>query len=150
MDFIPLDVTVPQEEDPLDVMLNFVGFANSQANMIREDGFGTIECMRIDILEDQDIKYLSTTFRWLPALIQIIFGMDRTKQLIGMIHLIQNHELLTLTASITIGTTQINKREAWSKALERANSRASFAKKAKAAQAGSDPDKLKSDKGLHD
>ena len=39
MCFLPLEVTVPQEELSLSVMLNFSGFADAQANRIRVDSF---------------------------------------------------------------------------------------------------------------
>ena len=45
MDFLPLDATVPQEEVPMAVILNFSGLANAQTNRIMEDGFDSIEYM---------------------------------------------------------------------------------------------------------
>ena len=80
MDLISLDATIPQEVVPLAVMLNFVGFANTQANRIREDGFDAIEEKGIETLEDQDIKDLATTFSCLPASSRISFGIARIKR----------------------------------------------------------------------
>ena len=150
MDFIPTDPTVPQEADPLNVMLDIAGFTNAQANRIRADGFDSIDDMGIDVLEEQDIKDLASTFSRMPATSRISFGIARTKRLIGMMHWVQDHERVSLTASIAVGIGQPEMRDAWSKALERANSRSAVAKQAKATQAGADPGELKSDKGFYD
>ena len=119
MDFLPLDPTVPQEVDPLDVMLDIAGFTNAQANRIRADGFDSIDDMGIDVLEEQDIKDLASTFSRMPATSRISFGIARTKRLIGMMHWVQDHERVSLTASVAVGTVQLEIRDAWSKALER-------------------------------
>ena len=92
MDFLPLDPTVPQEVDPPYVMLDIAGFNNAQANRIRADGFDSIDDMGIDVLEEQDIKDLASTFSRMPATSRISFGIARTKRLIRMMHWVQDHE----------------------------------------------------------
>ena len=52
MDFLPLDTTVPQEKDPLDVMLNFSSLANVQSNMNKVYGF--------DSIADRGLKHSKT------------------------------------------------------------------------------------------
>lgn len=65
-----------------------------------------------------------------------------------MIHWVQDHERVHLTASVAVRKTQQEMREAWSKVLECANSHSAVAKQVKATQAGEDPGDLKSDKGF--
>ena len=85
--------------------------------------------MGIETLEHQDTKDLATTFSLLPAATHISFGIARTKRLIRMMHWVQDHECVSLTDSVTVGTTQLKMLDAWSKALEGANSRSAASKK---------------------
>ena len=62
----------------------------------------------------------------------------------------QDHERMSLTANVAVGTTQLRMRDTWSKELESENSRSAVAKQAKSTQAGTDPGELKSEKGLYD
>ena len=107
MDFLPLEATVPQEEDPLAVMLNFSGLANAQANMIRVDDLDSIDGMGIETLEDHDTKGLATTFNILAATTRISFRIDSTKILIRMVHWVQDYEYVSMMASVVSGTTQL-------------------------------------------
>ena len=80
--------------------------------------------MEIDVLEEQDIKDLSTSLGRLPAAEgRVSFGIVRTNRLIGMIHWIQDHERVSLKAVVISGTTQDEIRVMCSRALERANAR---------------------------
>ena len=62
----------------------------------------------------------------------------------------QDHERVSLTANVVVGTTAVNMRGMWSRALERANARKAVEKQSKATQTGADPGELKSDKGFYD
>ena len=130
-------------------MLNISKFTNSQASRIRVDGFDSSDEMEIDTLEDQATKDLATTFNFLSATTHISCGISRTKRLIRMMHWVQDHECVSPTDSVAVGTTQLEMLDAWSKALERANSRSAAAKKAKAAQVEAHPGELTSDKGFY-
>ena len=101
------------------------------------------------MLEDQDMKDLATTFSCLPATTCISFRISRTKRLIGIIHWVQDHESVSLTTSIAVGTKKLDMRDAHSKVLECENSRSYVANQAKAAQAGVDPGELESDKRFY-
>ena len=79
MDFLPLDVTAPQEEDPLAAMLDIARFLTPKANRIREEGFDSVDDMGVEMLEDQDVKQLATTFSRFPASSRISFGISQTK-----------------------------------------------------------------------
>jgi len=112
------------EADPLAVMLGFSGFNNQQVVWVQADGFEQLEDIGIDVLEEQDIKDISTSLGRLPATGGwVSFGIARTKRLIGMMHWIQNHERVSLKLAGINGTTQDKIREMWSRALERANTR---------------------------
>ena len=150
MEFVPIDPSVPVEMDPLKVLLNFAGFTDTQVTRIKQDGFDSIDDMTIQALEEEDIKKLSETFGQMPSSNRISFGIARTKRLIGMMHWIQDHERVSLPAKVPVGVTQDEMREAWSRALERANARKIVAKQAKATQAGADPGELKSDKAFYE
>ena len=63
-------------------------------------------------------------------------------------HWVQDHEHVSLTANVAVGTTAETMKGTWSRALKRANSRAAVKKQSKATQAGADPGELKSDKGF--
>ena len=105
IDFLTLDSTVPQEEDPLAVMLKFAWFLNPQANRIREDGFDTVEDMGVEMLEEENITELAATFSRLPVSSHISFGIARSKRLNGMIHWAQCHNRVSLSVSFPTGST---------------------------------------------
>ena len=130
-------------------MLNFSGFTNAQANRLRVDDFNSSDEIEIETLENQDTKDLATTFSLLPAIIHISFGIARTKRLIRMMHWVQDHECVSLTDSVSVGTTQLEMLDTWSKALRRANYRSDAAKKAKAEHTRVDLGELKSDNGFY-
>ena len=67
MDFLLPDPTVPQEDDPLTVMLEFSGFINSQARRIRAGYFDSNNDMGIATIEQQGITDLVTDFSRMPA-----------------------------------------------------------------------------------
>ena len=67
-----------------------------------------------------------------------------------MMHWFQDHECTSLKYSVVVGITRLEMRDAWYKALDRANSGSTVAKQIKATQAVSDPAKLNPDKGFYD
>ena len=150
MGFLPIDATAPKAEDPLATMLDFARFLTPQASRIREDGFDAVEDMCAETLEADDVKELVTTFSRSLASGHISFGISQTKRLIGIMHWVQDHESASLSASFLVGIMQLDMRDSWSKVLERAKSRCTVAKEAKATQAKTDPGDLKSDTGIYD
>ena len=151
MAFVPPAVGLDLIEDPLATMLEFAGFTEPQVEKIRADGFDQLDDLGLDVLEAEDIKDLSVTLGRLPANGgRVNFGIARTKRLIGMMHWVQDHERVSLTANVVVGTTAVNMRGMWSRALERANARKAVEKQSKATQTGADPGELKSDKGFYD
>ena len=87
MNFEPIAAGVILEADPMAVLLGHIGFTNQQIARIRADGFDQLDDMALDILEEQDIKDLSTSLARLPANGgRVNFGIARTKRLIGMMH----------------------------------------------------------------
>ena len=151
MNFEPIAAGVTLEADPMAVLLGHIGFTNQQIARIRADGFDQLDDMALDILEEQDIKDLSTSLARLPANGgRVNFGIARTKRLIGMMHWVQDHERVSLTPGVITGLTEAQVRQMFSAALERANARKAVAKHSKATQAGAEPPELKSDKGFYD
>ncbi len=67
-----------------------------------------------------------------------------------MMHWVQDHGRVSLTPGVIVGMTNVQVRQMWSAALERANARKAVAKQCKATQAGADPGELKSDKGYYE
>ena len=67
-------------------MLDFDGFSNSQANMVREEILDSIDDMGIEMIEHQDIKDLAMTFSCMPEATRISFGIDRVKRSIDTTH----------------------------------------------------------------
>ena len=61
----------------------------------------------------------------------------------------QDHERVSLTANIAVGTTAETMRGMWLRVLERANARAAVEKQSNATQAGADPGELKSNKDFY-
>ena len=150
MNFEGVGADIVVENDPVAVMLGFVGFTPAQVVRIRADGFDQLEDMGIDVLEEQDITSLADSMSRQPAGRRISFGIARTKRLIGMMHWVQDHERVSLEAAIVVGTTEEEMRGMWSRALERANSRKAELKHSKATQAAADPGELTNDKGFYD
>jgi len=151
MSFVPPSVEADLIPEPLAAMLAFAGFTEAQIFRIRADGFDQLDDLSLDVLEAEDIKDLSVTLGRLPANGgRVSFGIARTKRLIVMMHWVQDHERVSLTANVAVGTTEDSMRGVWSRALERANARATVEKQSKATQAGADPGELKSDKGFYD
>ena len=66
-----------------------------------------------------------------------------------MMHWVQDHESVSLTENVAVGTTADSMRRMWSRALERANARTAVEKQPEADQVGADPGKLKLDKGFY-
>ena len=150
MNFEGVGADIVVENDPVAVMLGFVGFTPAQVVRIRADGFDQLEDMGIDVLEEQDITSLADSMSRQPAGRRISFGIARTKRLIGMMHWVQDHERVSLEADIVVGITEEEMRGMWSRALERANSRKAELKHSKATQAAADPGELTNDKGFYD
>ena len=117
MDCLPLDETVLQEEYPLATMLKSVGVTKAQDNRIREECFDEIQDIGIEMLEEQDIKDLVTTFSCFSASSRISFRIAWTKRLIAMIYWVQDHERVSLTASIAVGKAHVEMKDTSSKVL---------------------------------
>ena len=107
MTFVPPEVGIALIGDPLATMLEFAGFTVPQVVKIRADGFDQLDDLGLDVLEAEDIKDLSVTLGRLPANGGTVnFGIARTKRLIGMMHWVQDHERVSLTANVAVGTTE--------------------------------------------
>ena len=129
MNFKPIAVGVALEADPMAVLLGHAGFNNQQIARIRADGFDQLDDMALGVLEEQDIKDLSASLARLPAAQgRVNFGIARTKRLIGMMHWVQDHGHVSLTPGVIVGMTNVQVRQMWSAALERANARKAVAK----------------------
>ena len=59
MNFEGVGADIVVENDPVAIMLGFVGFTPAQVVRIRADGFDQLEDMGIDVLEEQDITLLA-------------------------------------------------------------------------------------------
>ena len=128
MNFEPIAVGVALEADPMAILLDHAGFNNQQIARIRADGFDQLEDMALDVLEEQDIKDLSESLARLPAVSRVNFGIARTKRLIGLMHWVQDHGRVLVTPGVIVGMTNVQVRQMWSTALERANARKAVAK----------------------
>ena len=138
-------------KEPLATMLEFVVPANTQVVRIRADGFNLLDNLSLNVLKAEDIKDLFVTLGRLPSNGgRKSFGIDRTKRLIGMMHWVQDHEIVSLTANVIVGTTANTMRGVWLRALEFVNARTAVEKHSKATQAGADLGELKSDEVFYD
>jgi len=149
MSFVPPSVEADLITEPLAAMIAFAGFTEAQIFRIRADGFDQVNDLGLDVLEAEDIKDLSVTLGRLPANRgRVSFDIVCTKRLIGMMHWVQDHERISLTANVAVGTMSDLMRGVWSRALECANAHAAVEKKSKATQAVADSGELKSNKGI--
>ena len=117
MYFLPPDATVSQEEDLFAAMINFFGLANVQTNRIRVDGFDLIDNIKIEALEIQDTNDLAKTFSCLLTTPGISFVITGTNRIIRIMHWVQDHECVSLKASVVVLTTEPEMMDSYAKAL---------------------------------
>ena len=87
MAFVPPSQETDLIEELLVAMLAFAGFTELQIIRIRADGFKQLDDLGLDVFKAEDIKDLSVTLGRLPANGgRGIYGIARTKRLIGMMH----------------------------------------------------------------
>ena len=107
MAFVPPSVETDLIKEPLATMLEFTGFTELQVVRIRADGFNQLDNLGLDVLESEDIKDLSVTLGRLPANGgRASFGIACTKRLIGMMYWVQDHDHVSLTTNVAVGTTE--------------------------------------------
>ena len=132
--------------DPMDTALQWVGFENENTReRLRSEGFESFDDLKS--MKEKDIRDLAESYgRRTVADGRFIFGVRRTKYLIGMIHWVQDFARVSETPSLDGFEDQVSFRQALDEAFDRADVRRIEKDQSDTVSKAADPGKFKDER----